>query len=216
MAECTRATRRCENARQYDTVLAECCRSHVIQITRDVAETLANERVTFWADYGTLLGAVRNPMTAWTDYPWLPQMDAPIAPGIVPHDKDGDLGLLMTEWKKVYMAMRTLAREKRYDLLVRPHRGSMKVRLSNLNHTNLDLFFWYERPEGTMYRSRYAGSDAFKGREFPKTMIAELATVQWEGLTLPSPADPEAFLAMRYGDNWKVPVCANNDGVKRD
>ena len=61
---CTRDTMRCANARNYSHRLADCCRSHVIQIVRDMQPLLDDAGVTWWADYGTLLGAVRNPLTA--------------------------------------------------------------------------------------------------------------------------------------------------------
>ena len=42
-----------------------------------------------------------------------------------------------------------------------------------------------------------------------------LSTVPWEGMTLPAPRDPEAFLEMRYGADWRRPVAANNKGEVR-
>src|SRR5690606_26036568 len=90
-----------------------------------------------------------------------------------------------------------------------------KIRISFHNHTNVDLFFWIEREDGTLFRNRYAKVDACKGREFPRDSLFPLSTVEWEGMTLPAPRDPEAFLAMRYGPGWRTPIPANNDGVPR-
>lgn len=216
VAPCTPTTLRCADARQYDHVLRPCCREHVIAITSAVAGALRANRVTFWADYGTLLGAVRNPMTTWADYPWLAAGEEPIAPGIVPHDKDSDFGALFTDWGRSITALRQVRRAHGYDLSIRAHRGSVKVRLSVKNHTNLDLFFWYRRPTGMLYRRAYAAVDAYKGKEFLESMLFPLGTVDWEGFTLPAPHDPESFLEMRYGPNWRTPVMANTDGVRRD
>jgi hypothetical protein len=181
-----------------------------------IAETMDAGGWTWWADYGTLLGAVRNPLTTWADYPWLPQSDEPIRPGVVPHDKDGDLGALAADHTAVVRALRGAASRARFDMLVRPHGASVKVRLSRFNHTNVDIFFWKERDDGLMHRDRYVHVDLYKGRHFQRDMLFPLGTVQWEDMTLPAPHDPEAFLAHRYGPNWRTPVMANHDGVARD
>jgi hypothetical protein len=214
---CNRHTYRCLDARRYDSVLRPCCRGHVRAMMASMVTLFDAAHVTYWADYGTLLGAVRNPLTTWVDYPWLPQprVDAPIPPGIIPHDKDADIGVMHREWALVWRLLRRLCMHYGYDLKVRPIRGSMKVRLSHLNKTNIDVFFWHERKNGTLFRAGYAAVDTYKGREFHKDALLPLTTVEWEGLTLPAPRDPEAFLAMRYGPNWRTPIMANNDGVAR-
>jgi hypothetical protein len=210
---CTAKTQRCPDSRDYTVELRPCCRAHLIALMAQAAAVLNILRVVWWADYGTLMGAVRNPMTTWADYPWLPQegrTTAGPAAGIVPHDKDADLGV----------------ESRSYDAVLRGLRGhggqvkalsghSLKLELSARNQTNVDLFFWNERPDGTLYRDRYASVDQFKGKEFHRDLLFPLTTVEWEGMTLPAPRDPEAFLAMRYGPNWRTPVAANNDGVRR-
>jgi hypothetical protein len=215
---CNARTARCPDARDYDRELRPCCRGHVRALVAFAADELNRLGVTWWADYGTLLGAVRNPMTTWADYPWLQQAgratDGP-APGIVPHDKDADLGVLFSSWATVCGRMRQAVRSAGFYLHTAGGRASMKVRVSTRNHTNVDLFFWKERPDGTLYRDRYAQVDRFKGKEFQKSALLPLTTVEWEGLTLPAPHDPEAFLAMRYGPGWRTPIAANNDGVAR-
>lgn len=231
-APCTRTTARCTNARDYRCELRPCCRGHVIGIMRVLVDVLNESGATWWADYGTLLGAVRNPLTTWADYPWLPQAGrttAGPAPGIIPHDKDGDLGILFSDWDKVMKMRRALVRPGFYAP-PSSRWATMKVRVSHRNHTNVDLFFWRESdgtarvnrfgetvtvPAGHLYRERYAVVDRCKGKEFPRAALSPVTTVQWEGLTLPAPADPAAFLAMRYGPEWMRPVMANHDGVKR-
>jgi len=214
---CTPLTPRCANAREYDHELRECCRGHVIRLMRVLVPMFAEQGVRWWADYGTLLGAVRNPLTTWGDYPWLRQdgrkTKGPAA-GIIPHDKDADLGVLWSDWQKVRRIGIAL-QANGYNVAANYQRGMTKVRLSRKNHTNVDLFFWRQRPGGTLFRSGYAKVDDFKGREFPRTMLEPMTQVQWEGMTIPAPADPAAFLAMRYGPNWRKPVMANHDGVRR-
>lgn len=215
VAECGPRTRRCADAREYAHALRPCCRAHVRYLMAEISAVLKKNNLTFWADYGTLLGAVRNPFTTAADYPWLSLPNEPIPPGIVPHDKDADLGVLAKEWPRMRLVLRSFAIGKGFDLLVRGHRASMKMRLSRTNHTNVDLFFWEERKDGTMFRTRYISADAYKGRDFHRDMLYPMSKVDWEGLKLPAPNNPAAFLEMRYGPNWKTPVCANHDGVRR-
>lgn len=217
LGACTSATPRCADARDYRASLRSCCRGHVRQIVADTVDLLREYGVTFWADYGTLLGAVRNPLTTWADYPWLDSAgrpEGPLAPGIIPHDKDADFGVMYSDWQGLMRAVSALQR-KGYTVKVSPHGAKIKVCLSAINQTNADFFCWFERNPGMLYRRRYINVDDFKGRDFPKAMMFPQSTVEWEGLTLPAPVDPKAFCAFRYGPNWMTPIAANNDGVRR-
>jgi hypothetical protein len=212
LGDCTAATLRCGDAKSHAAELRVCCRAHVRQIVVDAVRELERHGVTFWADYGTLLGAVRNPLTTWADYPWLPQDGkpaGPLAPGIVPHDKDADFGVLWTDWQKL-MRVRAALERRGYALRVSPHGAKMKIRLSDLNHTNLDLFSWREMA-GVMHRPTYNAVDNYKGRHFPKGALFPLGPITWEGLTLPAPVNPEAFCAFRYGPKWRTPIAANHN-----
>ena len=214
---CTRHTRRCPDARSYQVELRECCKSHIREIVCATAHVLNKMGVVWWADYGTLLGAVRNPLTTWADYPWLPQVgrdtSGPKA-GIVPHDKDADFGMLAVPFHTLGRVRSELQR-KGYHVLLRPGGRSMKVRLSVKNETNADFFNWFEKPGRILARPKYINADNYKGREFVKDDAFPLATVTWEGITLPAPKNAPAFCAFRYGENWMKPVAANHDGVRR-
>ena len=212
---CTRATQRCPDARDYTVELAECCRTHVRDLMVATRDFLNSIGAVWWADYGTLLGAVRNPTTTWADYPWLRQTGRRTpgpAAGIVPHDKDGDLGVLMGSWDVALQKFPAFLAGRDFHLYKNVHRRSMKARLSYTNTTNVDVFFWHERASA-LYRDHYARVDRDKGKDFPLSLLFPLSTVEWEGLTLPAPHDPEAFLEMRYGPNWRKPVAENTEAA---
>lgn len=214
---CTRQTLRCADAKSYQSALRPCCRGHIRQIVADTARVLADHDVPWWLDYGSLLGAVRNPLTRWADYPWLPQDErpaGPLAPGIVPHDKDADAGFLGADWSKL-MRVRAALERMGYVAIAKPHGLKMKVRLSQSNTTNLDLFGWREKVGGVLFRPRYINVDNYKGRDFPAKWVRPLGTVEWEGITLPAPNNPVEFCAFRYGESWKTPIPANHDGKRR-
>lgn len=198
---CRRDTIRCPDARSYQSDLRPCCRGHIRQIVADCQAVFEDMGIVWWADYGTLLGAVRNPLLG-------------LPAGIIPHDKDADFGLFAVDYRRLSLIRRRLERDG-YQVLVRPGGRSMKVRLSMRNHTNADFFIWNERPDGTLFRARYISVDQFKGRDCHKSQVFPLTTVPWEDLTLPAPVNPEAFCEFRYGPNWKTPLRANNDGIRR-
>lgn len=217
LGDCTRETGRCADAKNYRAELRPCCRNHVRQIVADTAALLTEYGVTWWADYGMLLGAVRNPLTTWKDYHWLPQEgkpSGPLSPGIVPHDKDADAGFMGADWSKL-MRVRSGLERKGYVVLVKPHGLKMKVRLSQSNTTNLDLFGWREKVGGILFRPRYINVDNYKGRDFPAKWVKPMGAVQWEGLTVPAPNNPVEFCAFRYGASWMTPIPANHDGKRR-
>ena len=198
---CTRNTPRCADARDYRADLRDCCRGHIRELVAAAARVFEQLGITWWVDYGTLLGAVRNPMLG-------------LPPGIIPHDKDADAGILWTDWGKLVRSRDVFEREG-YSVRLAPHGEKMKIRLSALNHTNLDVFAWREGPGERMYRRRYIPCDDFKGRDFPKAVAFPLEPITWEGLELPAPRNPGAFCAFRYGPNWQTPIRANHDGVRR-
>lgn len=232
---CTPETQRCMVATQYTHDLPPCCCEHLRTVMFRLADAARGAGVRIFMDYGTLLGAVRNPFLG-------------LAPGIVPHDKDGDLGFLAEDWEKllgivpewsepIEVEPGSLQREGEALGLFWIHKlprqeirragsytyragDSVKVCRSRPNHTNVDLFPWYDRaylmrPDGRRYRHHYVHVDRFKGKDFPEKRLLPLVEIEWEGRLLPAPNDWEWMVRHRYGPNWRKPVHANNDGVKR-
>lgn len=208
---CTRDTARCPDARSYSVDLRECCRGHIVEIMATMQRLLDAAGVTWWIDYGTLLGAVRNPLLG-------------LPPGIVPHDKDGDCGFLATHtarFKSIIPKLEELGYKvtekarKPGGTFVRGGGDYIAVCLSVMNETNVDFFPWHDNGAGYLIRQQYTMNDRFKGRHIPRSKLLPLTRIKWEGLTVPAPADPVWFVAHRYGANWRIPVRANNDRVRR-
>jgi hypothetical protein len=224
---CTKETKRCLEARNYHRDLPECCRNLVIELMDYWAEVAKEIDAVWWADYGTLLGAVRNK-------------------GIIPHDKDADIGVMGEQWQKImdyrpdvpwskgkvtFRQEWTRTVDGFFWIMKEPKEPqsraryeytgghSMKICTSSINRTNLDIFPWYPRRDpklGDIYeRRRYISIDRYKGRQFPGDKLLPLVDIEWEGRMIPGPADPLWFVRHRYGPAWETPVRANNDGIRR-
>lgn len=191
---CTADTPRCPEARVMLLDTPECCRRHIRKIMAVLAGLLDREEIRWWADYGTLLGYLNFG-------------------GLIPWDKDGDLGILGEDRPKLlglqeellglgfhatYQPVRPTQRFRTGD--------RMKVRLSQKNHTNIDVFIWHELPGGILDRTNYIGADLYKGREFPKDWVLPLERGEWDGINISVPAKPEMLAEWRYGANWREPL----------
>jgi len=220
---CDRTTKRCSTAKMYAHETNPCCRALIVDVVDHFAAIAKDHDLRWWADYGTLLGAVRNG-------------------GIIPHDKDADIGLLGDDWEKmlavypeipwiekhvdfrltfvreidgfqwVLKKPRTAKDRKRYDF---SGGHSIKIRASSVNHTNLDIFPWYLESDGRYHRRRYISIDRFKGRAFAPEKLFPLTELAWEGRMIPAPRDPAWFCSHRYGGGWQTPIRRNNDGILR-
>lgn len=196
---CTAETKKCPGV----GARRECCRRHVVHLVDVVGEVLDRFGVEWWLDYGALLGAVREGR-------------------MIAHDKDADLGFLGRQWDVVKQALVVVEEQGHVVKLIPPHprpglfRGgdSVTIYLSRLNKTSIELFPWYATEAG-LARRKYFPCDQYKGREFPPERLLPTKRVQWEGVVVAIPQDAEWFVAHRYGENWRTPIFANNDGVPR-
>ena len=203
LGPCTAQTVRCSNARDLGSKTNPCCLSHIYHIFAEMDRILADAGILWWLDYGSALGALRDGK-------------------VIPHDKDGDAGLLGDQWP-AFLALedRVLAAGLHWWHKPNAHRGRfsgghmVKIRLSPRNHTNVDFFPWYPNGKGELDRQSYIGIDRFKGREFPAAWVGATKRVPFGPLLLPVAEQDEALVVHRYGINWRRPLNTNNDGVRR-
>lgn len=200
---CTAETFRCNAARNMRVETPACCRAHILNILRDTAAVLDEVGVTWWADYGTALGALRHG-------------------GLIPWDKDTDLGMIAEDRDALLGAFPKIMSMGYFPTYKPPRKeryrtgDRVKVRLSRRNHTNCDIFLWERRPGGVLDRTNYIGADLFKGREFPEAWlyppgtdlapgVPRPALPRWDfdGISLPVPFELERFVEYRYGPGWR-------------
>jgi hypothetical protein len=226
MGACTAHTLRCADGKRLHRPTPKCCIDHVTAILRDLDQAFQEHGVTWWMDYGTLLGAVRNPALG-------------LPAGQIPHDKDGDISFLGEHWDYVKRALgidgdglevviesgftnvhydwrgyRVIYKPPRLDRPMYSAGDSIKVCVSNINRVNVDIFPWYA-DGSTRYRKYYVGCDRYKGREFNDDRLFPIQRIPYADMMLPAPADPEWFCQHRYGSDWMTPLYRNNDGQRR-
>lgn len=203
---CSRFTQRCRKATIYTETTPDCCKGGVIEVFKYIQQLFKEHDITWWMDYGSLLGTLRHN-------------------GFIPHDKDGDIGVLMEDKEKV-LALRSQIVKDKFHFMYNPRRvgpqftfaggNRVKIRWSAVNNANVDIFFWYlDEETGLYHRTNYIMVDRFKGREFPKEWLLPLREAQFEDMTVPIPYEAEKLVVHRYGEGWKTPIAANNDGKRR-
>lgn len=186
---CTAETVRCGSANEFNTKTNSCCRSHIIKIVSVFAELAEQEGIPWIIDYGTLLGYMVNRGIYW-------------------NDKDADLSVLATHREATLGLRERLEQHGFYVTYAMPRDEQwvggdrMKIRLSRINHTNCDIFFWEQRGDGILFRNNYISVDKYKGREFPASWFSPTKLDLWEGIPVRIPARADLLVAHRYSRDW--------------
>jgi hypothetical protein len=148
---------------------------------------LEKRGITHWADFGTLLGAVRDE-------------------DLIPWDEDVDLGALAADTKAI-LSLKPEFEAAGYTV-TRPEPPVFRVNYSAMNSTNLDVFLWQE--DDDMLTADFDPSydwPGVEGHRFPKRYVANLEPVRIGDLSLPAPSPVDRFLAdHRYGPDYMTPA----------
>jgi len=149
------------------------------RVLRDVAEVLRAREVTYWSDFGTLLGLVRDG-------------------DIILGDKDVDLCVLDRDRCLVMAAAADFA-TRGYFLT-----GEGGARRNLMRVFDLKTPFYADiypyLPEGATLKSVLDPRD-----DVPAELVKEKTLFAFQGAEVSIPKDAEPLLAYRYGPTFKVP-----------
>lgn len=130
---------------------------------------------------GTLLGAVREG-------------------SLMAHDKDVDLGVFIESWRpECVTAMQRAGFEHRRTFGSAERGLELSFRRRDLK---LDVFMYYLDGD-VRYHAAWPKGQAPIRYDY---QAFDLAPIALAGREFMAPADPEAFLVAKYGEDWRVPV----------
>lgn len=173
--DCTKYTERCK----YHSA---CCTRNLKTILEYIDKLFRENRIKYWLDYGTLLGAVREK-------------------DLIEYDTDLDIGILNEDKERLLLLKERINRDGFF--FSRDHKMDFyRINLSLINTLHMDIFIWLESENGQLFRSEYMSKDKNKGKDFSKELIEDLETAEIDGKYYPVPAHPEEFCRFRFGDDW--------------
>jgi hypothetical protein len=162
-----------------------CCVKHLKEVLYYLHDLFEEKKITYWLDFGTLLGAVRNGR-------------------IIPFDTDGDLGLYLEDRPKIMQLNSRINNDGFCYACYTPKRANdthIKICRSKDNHMMVDLFFWKKDRWNAMHDPQGLNEP----KSFPDYFIQKLEPIYLYGRPLWGPRDTEKFLEFRYGKTWQVP-----------
>lgn len=162
-----------------------CCVKHQREILWYLGDLFENNKITYWLDFGTLLGAVREGRS-------------------IPHDTDGDMCLFLVDREKVLSLAPQAKKDGFLINFIKPVNATdthIKVCRSKKNFMIVDLFFWIHDDIAGVYR----GDGLNLPKSFPDWWIEELSQVSIFDKKMWAPREPEKFLRMRFGKDWRKP-----------
>jgi lipopolysaccharide cholinephosphotransferase len=176
-----------ETVKASDYYTPENIKIELIEMLKSIVDDFDKNKIQYWADGGTLLGAVRNG-------------------GIIPWDDDIDIGVFKEDGVVVKCVLRN---QKGYDWcetyfgykLFRKDGKPLYSRGRKLPYTYpaLDIFLYNNDLSYTTTKAKTYFKKAFTmGNLFP------LKKYKFEAFEINGANDAEDYLDRQYGDNWKT------------
>jgi len=140
-------------------------------------------KIKFWITHGTLLGAVREG-------------------NFLPLDRDMDIRILAKDWSqaipKAFIA-------KDFKCSVAKRYGGFIAKIKMVKRTKTDLALEYYYAPDDVYVVLAKEPETFLA-VIPARFYCEEQFMEFRGISLRVPKDPEKLLIQYYGENWRIPT----------
>lgn len=164
-----------------------------LDLIKSIEDALEDSNITYFADYGTLLGIIRdNAFISW--------------------DNDVDYGLLIDDtfdWKKFEEHMNEYGFKKIRQFLFQNKVSEQTYRIGSLTvdffghqkRNNSTLGYGFFRKDNYIYHSK----DEFHVRVVEYVKLLGTKTVDFLGVSVHVPVNSEEYLESVYTKSWRTP-----------
>jgi len=162
------------------------------QMLLDVHTILVNNKVKYWGDAGTLLGAVRHE-------------------GIIPWDDDVDLGIMSKDIRK-FLALKSKFKKCGYSIckvwfgykIFQTKKKKIKIdgKEECYSFPFIDILPYRKFPDGMYHHSLKAARDTWPKEIYNHTDIHKLVDYNFGEFIIKGPSNPKRFLSSAYGKDW--------------
>jgi lipopolysaccharide cholinephosphotransferase len=149
---------------------------------KDFDKICSDNNISYWADSGTLLGAVRNK-------------------GIIPHDDDIDVCVFQKDFDKLSDVLKT---HPVYELIILGNFSKVKRRDVNAN-VWIDIFI-VSNEKGIIKYAKEEHRNLWPKMIYKEYEVFPLQRVPFEDYYITVPNNPIPYLERSYGKDWKTPV----------
>jgi len=173
---CTQDTKRCYYPYVKDKKITSylCCKNHLIELLSYLVKTFNKHKVTYFLDYGTLLGCVRNN-------------------SFIPWDTDIDISIITEDVKPI---MKIIKKNKKGYHLVKEESNLYRLNYSKLNLLHVDISIRKKDKNGIYYDKYTKESWGIHEDDlFP------LRKSKFENIIVTIPKNAKKYLENGYGKN---------------
>ena len=171
------------------------------QLMYDTHRILATEKIPYFADGGTLLGAVRNK-------------------GIIPWDDDLDIGI-MNNYKKKFLGLQNVFEDCGYTFVETwagykvIMMGRKKIGEYEWSHPFLDVLF-YKKEGNKIVASNREVRETWPNAYYLESQFYPLKDVKFGSFKISVPSHPGSYCDRTYGNDWKTHAYREWDHAKEE
>lgn len=218
-----------------DINIPKCCKENLLTLLVETADFFNNNNINYWIDYGTLLGFIRDgeiiPWDRDVDFSIFASDFGKLNEAFSEHGEFNFGSSTMRNAHGDNARIEFVDYSLDSGLVYMPSMGPdyfgnaatiPRVFFSFVNRLYADIYSYsgdethYFLDELTTHKSAVIRQEdgkprpevktLFHGlRRSPKKHFDKLESINIKGVDVKIPSDPEEYLAIRYGPNWKIP-----------